>query len=311
MERALDALADARSTSADWLDSGGRPRRARSRLRGRSGFRSAALPSADRVRARGSGCPLVREFPVRTFPRATVSTPAISPVSGSLPSTRAAHLAPTMPHDADVGERLEDRVAQGLVPRNEPLRLDVERVDALDVSRQQLVERDLLHVTAARPASEASSVAESRATGIATAESGGTRMGDRTRSSTRAPPPRSRCAREPDPPSAPSASRCARHVGTAPAHRAMRPFGPTAQPADGDAKATLLYAVESTLRHVTPLSIDTSVPVSPTATSVLAQCRDDRHGRDTSGVAALSVSVHVAPPSLVVAIIERRSAGFS
>ena len=56
---------------------------------------------------------------------------------------------------------------------------------------------------------------------------------------------------------------------SAPAHRAIRPFGPTAQPNASDANATLLYAVESTCIHVMPPSRDSSVPVSPTATSVV------------------------------------------
>ncbi len=49
--------------------------------------------------------------------------------------------------------------------------------------------------------------------------------------------------------------------------RAMRPFGPTAQPVSSLENATLLYGTESTDVHVAPPSRDMSVPVSPVAAS--------------------------------------------
>lgn len=48
-------------------------------------------------------------------------------------------------------------------------------------------------------------------------------------------------------------------------HRAMRPFGPTAQPVSSLENATLLYGTESTNTQVAPPSRERSVPVSPTA----------------------------------------------
>jgi hypothetical protein len=56
-----------------------------------------------------------------------------------------------------------------------------------------------------------------------------------------------------------------------PLQRAMRPFGPTAHPAEGEANRTLLYAVVSAFAHERPPSVETSVPVSPTATIVFAR----------------------------------------
>lgn len=51
-------------------------------------------------------------------------------------------------------------------------------------------------------------------------------------------------------------------------HRAMRPFGPTAQTVSSLENATLLYGTESTDVQVAPPSRDRSVPVSPTAASM-------------------------------------------
>src|SRR4029078_10337152 len=64
--------------------------------------------------------------------------------------------------------------------------------------------------------------------------------------------------------SAPLPGACFFASRSAPTHRAIRPFGPTAQPNASDANATLLYAVESTDVHDLPPSRALSVPVAPT-----------------------------------------------
>lgn len=51
-----------------------------------------------------------------------------------------------------------------------------------------------------------------------------------------------------------------------PPQRASLPFGPAAQPAVGDWNCTELYAVLSTITHVSPLSFENAVPARPTAT---------------------------------------------
>ena len=155
MERALDALAESRSTNADWLDTAadlvvharwcaGDPGTGAPRCRvlivfGGPGVRESGGPGV-----RESGRPEGLGFHCHCLDARDL------PCHRVVAEYQAADLDPTVPHDANVGERLADRVAQSLVAGDEPLRLHVARIDALDVAGQELVERDLLHVAAAR-----------------------------------------------------------------------------------------------------------------------------------------------------------------
>src|SRR6185503_2989134 len=87
-------------------------------------------------------------------------------------------------------------------------------------------------------------------------------------------------------------------------HRAIRPRGPTAQPASRDANATLLYATVSTITQLWPASVDCAVPANPTATSdrplvpgMYATADMYPCGNDPFA------SRHVRPPSLVSATL--------
>jgi len=260
LERALDAIADTRSGNADWLE------------------------EAANIVRRAPGCSrALASQPPRCRAMVVIRTPGLRfdglgldacdlPRRGVVAEHQAAYLETAMPHDADVGERLTDRVAKGFVARDEPLRLDVVRVDVLDVPGEQLVERDLLHVAATRARERGKlgcrescdgdghggkATELERSVGLARVDET-----DRRALDALAKLIHHSLHHRPGAPAAP---------GAAPTHRAMRPFGPTAHPAEGVAKTTLLYAVESTLRHVAPLSTETSVPESPTATSVFAR----------------------------------------